>query len=224
MPRIFACACGERRKYPQRLVRRVDVVGVLARTGQEAHVLLAPDRLADDALVCRAHVVAPATCPSRWHRPAPRGRCCGSRCSGRSCLRALRGSPARRPSDAAATRSMALITMPGVQKPHCRPWHSLNAACIGCIVPSAAREALDGGDLRAVGLRGEHVARLDGAAVEMDRARAALARCRSPRACRSSARSLRRNSTSSVRGSTSAVTALPLTVNESLTDTGASFG
>src|SRR5712692_643579 len=26
--------------------------------------------------------------------------------------------------------------MPGVQKPHCRPWFSLNAACIGCSVPS----------------------------------------------------------------------------------------
>ena len=26
--------------------------------------------------------------------------------------------------------------MPGVQKPHCRPWLSLNAACIGCSVPS----------------------------------------------------------------------------------------
>ncbi len=26
--------------------------------------------------------------------------------------------------------------MPGVQKPHCRPWQALNAACIGCI-PSA---------------------------------------------------------------------------------------
>src|SRR5438874_8523237 len=36
------------------------------------------------------------------------------------------------------TRSIALITIPGVQKPHCRPWHSLNAACIGCSVPSAA--------------------------------------------------------------------------------------
>jgi hypothetical protein len=33
---------------------------------------------------------------------------------------------------------MALITMPGVQKPHCRPWHSLKAACIGCMVPSAS--------------------------------------------------------------------------------------
>ena len=36
------------------------------------------------------------------------------------------------------TRSTALITMPGVQKPHCRPWQVLNAACIGCSVPSAA--------------------------------------------------------------------------------------
>ena len=70
---------------------------------------------------------------------------------------------------------MALITMPGVQNPHCSPWHSLNAACIGCIVPSACGEPLDGDDGGAVGLGREHVARLDGAAVEMDRARAALA-------------------------------------------------
>src|SRR5204863_204320 len=26
--------------------------------------------------------------------------------------------------------------MPGVQKPHCRPWFSLKAACMGCKVPS----------------------------------------------------------------------------------------
>ena len=29
------------------------------------------------------------------------------------------------------------MIIPGVQKPHCRPWHSLNAACMGCSVPSA---------------------------------------------------------------------------------------
>src|SRR5690348_11939635 len=34
-------------------------------------------------------------------------------------------------------RSIALITIPGVQNPHCRPWLSRNAACIGCKVPSA---------------------------------------------------------------------------------------
>src|SRR2546427_6660681 len=28
------------------------------------------------------------------------------------------------------------MTMPGVQKPHCRPWHSLKAACMGCRPPS----------------------------------------------------------------------------------------
>ena len=33
---------------------------------------------------------------------------------------------------------MALITMPGVQKPHCRAWCSRNIACIGCSVPSFA--------------------------------------------------------------------------------------
>ena len=30
------------------------------------------------------------------------------------------------------------MTMPGVQYPHCRPWFSMNACCIGCSVPSAA--------------------------------------------------------------------------------------
>ena len=30
----------------------------------------------------------------------------------------------------------AAITMPGVQKPHCRPWFSMNACCIGCSTPS----------------------------------------------------------------------------------------
>src|SRR3954469_10625317 len=28
--------------------------------------------------------------------------------------------------------SIALITMPGVQKPHCSAWFSRNASCIGC--------------------------------------------------------------------------------------------
>jgi hypothetical protein len=35
-------------------------------------------------------------------------------------------------------RSTALMTMPGVQKPHCKPWQSLKAACMGCMVPSAS--------------------------------------------------------------------------------------
>ena len=30
-----------------------------------------------------------------------------------------------------ASNATADITMPGVQKPHCSPWHSRKAACIG---------------------------------------------------------------------------------------------
>ena len=37
-----------------------------------------------------------------------------------------------------SSRLVAAITMPGVQYPHCRPWFSMNACCIGCSVPSAA--------------------------------------------------------------------------------------
>jgi hypothetical protein len=32
---------------------------------------------------------------------------------------------------AVLSRAVAAITMPGVQKPHCRPWHSRNACCTG---------------------------------------------------------------------------------------------
>jgi hypothetical protein len=31
-----------------------------------------------------------------------------------------------------------LMTKPGVQKPHCDPWHCTIASCAGCKVPSAA--------------------------------------------------------------------------------------
>ena len=36
----------------------------------------------------------------------------------------------------------AVIIMPGVQKPHCSPWHSRNAACIGCSLPFRARPSM----------------------------------------------------------------------------------
>src|SRR5664280_1887515 len=41
-----------------------------------------------------------------------------------------------------ASSCTADITMPGVQKPHCRPWHSRNAACIGCISAPVARPSI----------------------------------------------------------------------------------
>ena len=63
-----------------------------------------------------------------------------------------RGS--RRRSGSGLSRSSAVIevTKPGVQKPHCSPWHSRSAACTGDSSPSADGDALDRGDLLAVGL------------------------------------------------------------------------
>ena len=66
------------------------------------------------------------------------------------------------------------MIMPGVQNPHWRPCFSQKAACIGWSVV-AVGEALDGRDLGAVGLDGEHRARLDRPAVDVDGAGAALA-------------------------------------------------
>ena len=65
------------------------------------------------------------------------------------------------------------MSIPGVHAPHCRPWHTENASCSGCSVPSGAARpstvATDG----AVGLHGEHQARAGGLAVDEDGARAA---------------------------------------------------
>ena len=82
------------------LMRAVDVVGVGALSGQEAVILTPPDRRSD-----RGHCATPPPPRGRW-RAAPRraspprlrrspGRCCGSRCSGRDCLRDIRGSRVR---------------------------------------------------------------------------------------------------------------------------------
>ena len=65
--------------------------------------------------------------------------------------------------------------MPGVQKPHWRPWFSVNARCTGCRVPSGLASDSDRGDLGAVELRGEHQARAGGLAVDQHGARAARA-------------------------------------------------
>jgi signal transduction histidine kinase len=71
-------------------------------------------------------------------------------------------------------RSTALMTMPGVQKPHCRPWHSLKAACIGCMVPSAFARPSMVVTSAPLCLHGQHVAGLDGAAIDQHGAGAAL--------------------------------------------------
>src|SRR5256714_921944 len=40
------------------------------------------------------------------------------------------------------TRSTAVMIMPGVQKPHCRPWFSRKASCIGCSLPFCAKPSI----------------------------------------------------------------------------------
>src|SRR5215213_3937335 len=40
------------------------------------------------------------------------------------------------------TISTAVMIMPGVQKPHCSPWFSRKASCIGCSVPLLARPSM----------------------------------------------------------------------------------
>jgi len=60
------------------------------------------------------------------------------------------------------------MIMPGVQKPHCSPCFSQKASWIGC--------SFDRGDLRAVGLDGQHGAGLHGLAIQVNGAGAALAR------------------------------------------------
>src|SRR2546427_7043439 len=61
-----------------------------------------------------------------------------------------RQSTADRPSRTSASvgsgltcrRSSAVISMPGVQKPHCRPWCSRNASCSGWSTPSRIRPSM----------------------------------------------------------------------------------
>ena len=65
--------------------------------------------------------------------------------------------------------------IPGVQKPHWRPWWSTNACWIG-MQAAALREALDRRHLGAGGLEREYGAALHRAAVDEHRAGAALAR------------------------------------------------
>ena len=115
----------------------LEVVGPAGASGDQALVLLAAALLADlggRAVLGGGHDVASAL--SSWvagrRRSARPGRCCGSRCSGRGCPRGRAGSPPRWASGCWLSRSTLCMIIPGVQKPHCRPWHSRNASCTGC--------------------------------------------------------------------------------------------
>src|SRR3954468_14013806 len=104
------------------------------------------------------------------------------------------------------------MIMPGVQKPHCRPWLSRKASCIGCSVPLLARPSMVRTFLPSA------------SQANMVQAFTALpSRCTTqaphwdvshPTCVPVSRRPSRRYWTSKVRGSASAVTALPFTVIE----------
>ena len=79
----------------------------------------------------------------------------------RTCLASGAGLSAR--------SSVAVISIPGVQKPHWSPWLSQNDSWSGFNLV-AARQPLDGGDRGAVHLHRQHEACPRGAAVDDDRA------------------------------------------------------
>ena len=68
---------------------------------------------------------------------------------------------------------MSVMSMPGVQKPHCSACASLNAAWSGFSSPAGRGQAFDGLDLMPVGLRRQHDAGARRLAVEEDGAGAA---------------------------------------------------
>ena len=113
-----------------------------------------------------AHVAPPPA--------GPRRRSSRSRCSGRGCRRAPRGSRRRSASGLRASRSAVATTRPGRAEAALhragldeRLLHRCSSLAVG--------EPLDRDDLVAVGLRREHEARADERPVEQHRARAALA-------------------------------------------------
>ena len=160
-----------------------DVVDVAAAAADEPGVLLAPHRAeahgrgrATYVLVIR-RLVMPAA--SRRRALDLGGR------ADRADDVLVAGAPADLPGDRLAdlapptgpgsrsSSQRAVIIIPGVQNPHCRPWQSMNPCCTGSS-SRRARQPLDGAHLAPVGHHGEHRARLDRHAVEPHHAHAAV--------------------------------------------------
>src|SRR5580704_8657276 len=111
--------------------------------------------------------------------------------------------------------STAVMIMPGVQKPHCNPWCSRNASCIGCSgAPSAASPSMVFTSWpSAITVSVVH----DFTALP-SRCTTQAPHCEvsQPTWVPVRRRCSRRNCTRRVRGSTFAVTGLPLTIRETL--------
>src|SRR5207302_10859434 len=111
------------------------------------------------------------------------------------------------------TMSMAVMIMPGVQKPHCRPWCSRKASCIGCSgAPSAANPSM---------VLTSCPSAITTSVVQAFTALPSRCTTQAPHCEVSqptwvpvSRRFSRRNCTSRVRGSTLPVTGLPFTMRE----------
>ena len=191
MSMIRACACGPDEGRRERVAAR-------GRRGSGRHpqqpgVLVADERLAERAWsLMRASRSLCITPP----RAAPPRRCSGSRCSGTGCRRSPRAPPPRSAGVLRAARRR-LVMNPGVQKPHCRPWHSWKACCTGAGRRRAAA-ALDGGDLVAVGRHGEASGR-SGRRPSTSTVHAPQTPCSQPTCVPVSPRSWRRKSDSSRR-------------------------
>src|SRR5512145_301380 len=107
--------------------------------------------------------------------------------------------------------------MPGVQKPHCRPWFSLNACCIGCSVPSGFATP----SMVRMSAPSACIATIEQLLIAlpfMCTVHAPHWAVSQPTCVPVSRRFSRMKVTSSVRASTSAETGLPLTFMDTLID------
>ena len=96
--------------------RQADVVEVVALAADEARVLLALQAAeADGAFLSDGHVRPPRARPPS----EPQRRCSCSPCSGRCRRRSRCGSPPRSGWGSRPAAPRAVISMPGVQNPHC---------------------------------------------------------------------------------------------------------
>ena len=163
--------------------RQGDVVGVAAAAGHRPLGAGARQGAADVAVgpgegagvgSCRSRAVLLRSAPAAaWPASSRRRRRWrDSRCSGSSCRTGTSRISSRLLGAACASSSAAVISMPGVQKPHCRALRATNAACRSAISPGV-RQPLDGDDLGAVGLHRQHQAAAHHRAVDAHRAGAA---------------------------------------------------
>src|SRR6478752_2545014 len=113
-------------------------------------------------------------------------------------------------SGSRSSRARAVINIPGVQKPHCRPWHCMKPSWTGSSLPSTSRpstvrtacpEAI------AASIVQDFTGSPSTSTTQVPQLEVSQPQC-----VPVSPSSSRRKCTSSVRGSTSAVTGSPLTV------------